>query len=210
MINKTDLKIIGASTLCVIDFLFGKVDNLFILLLILMIADILLGIADACYTKTLSSDRMRKGIFRKIGIFIVIAIAVRIDICILDAIPEGIVIADKQVTIRCLFLSYFSICELLSCFENLHILGVPIPKALEKVLKTVVDTTTNEENPTKLVEYIKEIINVFKGNQHKINKSTDEQPKEQSTNTDKEKEYKNEEFTDEDFEDNKADEDVNE
>lgn len=111
---------------------------------------------------------MRDGIYRKIGIFVVIAIAVRVDFVILEALPEGIIIADHKVTVRALFLAYFCICECLSCFENLHILGVPIPKSIEMVLKKALNTATDEESPKKLLGYIADFFKALQGNKHKV------------------------------------------
>ena len=159
MIDKTDVKVIGVTIGGIITTVWGDVDALFILLLTLIAADFILGICDAIYLKELSSSKMRKGIIRKLAIFVVIAIAVRIDIVILEQIPDGIVIAGHQITVRMFFLLYFCINELLSIFENLDLLGVPIPKALKKVLKSANDALTNEESPNKLLELIKRWLN---------------------------------------------------
>lgn len=170
--SKTKIKVVGTFLLSLADVCFGELNNLFKLLLILMLCDIILGISCACYTKTLSSRKMRDGIYRKIGIFVVIAIAVRVDFVILEALPEGIIIADHKITVRALFLAYFCICECLSCFENLHILGVPIPKSIETVLKKALNTATDEESPKKLFGYISDFFKALQGNKHKVEELT--------------------------------------
>ena len=183
MIDKTDIKVIGITVGSVITTLFGEVDNLFILLLTLMVADFILGICDAIYLKKLSSSQMRKGILRKLAVFVVIAIAVRIDIVIVEQIPEGIVIADHKVTIRMFFLLYFCMNELLSVFENLDILGVPIPKALKKVLKSANDAITNEESPNKLLELIKRWLNKIPSKKADTEKVKDNKTEEEHNDT---------------------------
>ena len=183
MIDKTDIKVIGVTIGGIITTIWGDVDALFILLLTLIVADFILGIADAVYLKELSSSKMRKGIIRKLAIFVVIAIAVRIDIVILEQIPDGIVIAGHQITVRMFFLLYFCINELLSIFENLDLLGVPIPKALKKVLKSANDALTNEESPNKLLELIKRWLNKIPSKKEDTKEVSDNKTEEEHTDT---------------------------
>lgn len=138
----------------------GGADDGLILLVMLICADILTGCLKAGKKKKLSSAEMRAGIVRKLLIFVIIAITVRIDIVLLHIIGEPIMIFGKAASIRILFICYCSLEELISILENASELGVPIPKWLRRILKVAYETASGESTPRFIVSWFKEKFGV--------------------------------------------------
>ena len=61
------------------SFLMGSIDNLLIMLLIIMAIDYLTGICKAIVNKKLNSIVGVKGIIKKVGYLLIVALAVLID-----------------------------------------------------------------------------------------------------------------------------------
>ena len=77
-------------------------------------------------TKTLSSSIGFKGILKKVGILIIVMLAVLVDRVTLD-----------NGGVRTLVIYYFVANEGLSILENLALSGLPIPKKLKDALKVI-------------------------------------------------------------------------
>ena len=88
--------------------------------------DYLSGLIKAYFTKTLSSKVGFKGILKKLGYLILVAVAVLVD-----------KVAGNTGAIRTLVIYYFVANEGLSILENLGQAGVPIPPAIKKALKAL-------------------------------------------------------------------------
>ena len=112
--------------LSTIIFLLGGFDIALQCLLIAIILDYISGIIKAYNTKTLSSSIGFKGIMKKIGLLVLVMVAVLVDN-----------VTGNTGAIRTLVIYYFVANEGLSIIENLSIAGVPIPKGLKKALKAL-------------------------------------------------------------------------
>ena len=116
--------IAGATTACV--FLLGGFDVALQCLLVAIIIDYISGLAKAYITKTLSSQIGLKGIIKKVGVLLVVMLAVLIDR-----------VTGESGAIRTLVIYYFVANEGLSIIENLAQAGVPIPKVIKDALKAL-------------------------------------------------------------------------
>lgn len=88
--------------------------------------DYLSGLIKAYFTKTLSSKLGFKGILKKIGYLILVAVAVLVD-----------KVAGNTGAIRTLVIYYFVANEGLSIIENLSVTNIPIPAFLKNALKNI-------------------------------------------------------------------------
>lgn len=112
--------------LSTIIYLLGGFDIALQCLLIAIALDYISGIIKAYNTKTLSSSIGFKGIMKKIGLLVLVMVAVLVDN-----------VTGNTGAIRTLVIYYFVANEGLSIIENLSIAGVPIPKGLKKALKAL-------------------------------------------------------------------------
>ena len=101
----------------------GGFDKLIGSLLLFMVMDYITGIMKAIINKNVSSEVGFKGIFKKILILFMIALANKIDI-LLD-----------NVGIRYIAVSFYLINEGISIIENASIIGLPIPKKIKDTLE---------------------------------------------------------------------------
>lgn len=116
--------IAGATTACV--FLLGGFDVALQCLLVAIVIDYISGLAKAYITKTLSSQIGLKGIIKKVGVLLVVMLAVLVDR-----------VTGESGAIRTLVIYYFVANEGLSIIENLAQAGVPIPKVIKDALKAL-------------------------------------------------------------------------
>lgn len=107
-------------------YLFGGFDVAMQSLLIAIVLDYISGLIKAYNNKVLSSKIGFRGIVKKLGILVLVMIAV-----IVDRITGG------TGAIRTLIIYYFVANEGLSIIENLGEAGLPIPKVLKNALKNL-------------------------------------------------------------------------
>lgn len=103
------------------SFLMGSIDNLLIMLLIIMAIDYLTGICKAIVNKKLNSIVGVKGIIKKVGYLLIVALAVLIDKIMGDA-----------GAIRILVIYFFIANEGISILENWGQMGLPLPNKLKQ------------------------------------------------------------------------------
>ena len=84
------------------------------------------GIIKAFVLKQLSSSIGFKGILKKFGVLVVVALAVLIDR-----------VTGESGAIRTLVIYYFVANEGLSIIENMGLAGLPIPKSIKEALKAL-------------------------------------------------------------------------
>ena len=111
---------------------------IFLLPLVLIASDVVSGWIQATINSTWDSTKMRKGLFRKGGEMLVIAIAWVVGI----AIP-------MDINIAVFFSAYIVLMELVSVIENLDLAGIPMPVWVIKRLKKTMQSLTEEENGTE-------------------------------------------------------------
>ena len=95
--------------------------------------DYLSGLIKAYFTKTLSSKVGFKGILKKLGYLILVAVAVLVD-----------KVAGNTGAIRTLVIYYFVANEGLSIIENLSVTNIPIPAFLKNALKNLKKETNKK------------------------------------------------------------------
>ena len=117
---------ISSLVITTLIYLLGGMDISLTCLLIAIVLDYVSGIIKAYETKELSSKIGARGIVKKVGILIVIMLAVLVDRA-----------TGESGAIRTLVIYYFVANEGLSIIENLAKAGVPIPKKLRDALKTL-------------------------------------------------------------------------
>lgn len=107
-------------------YLLGGFDVALNCLLIAIVLDYVSGLIKAYNTKTLSSRIGFRGLLKKVGILILVMVAVLVDR-----------VTGNSGAIRTVIIYYFVANEGLSIIENLGAAGIPIPKFLKKALKAL-------------------------------------------------------------------------
>lgn len=107
-------------------WLVGGVDVALQCLLVAIVIDYISGIIKAYNTKTLSSNIGFRGILKKVGILLIVMLAVLVDRVTID-----------NGGVRTLVIYYFVANEGLSILENLAQAGLPVPKGLKNALKVI-------------------------------------------------------------------------
>ncbi|WP_434747877.1 phage holin family protein [Streptococcus dysgalactiae] len=119
--NKVLFSAIGG----IIGSIFGELDGFLYALLVFMVIDYLTGMMAATLEKNLSSSIGKKGIFKKVMIIFLVAMAHMID---LHVVKQGGAVRTAVIFF------YFS-NEGLSILENATRLGLPIPNRIRNVLR---------------------------------------------------------------------------
>lgn len=125
-----DIKIAlyGISLLSAIAIpdIFKNLPEIFILLLILMLFDIITGFLQAVKHKKISTKKMYSGGIKKITILIIITISFFID---------KYLITNNEQYIFNSSIIYYSMLELISITKNAQKLGIKIPKAITQLIE---------------------------------------------------------------------------
>ena len=112
----------------VIVYMFGGIDVAMQCLLIAIALDYISGLIKAFSLKVLSSKIGFRGLVKKIGVLVLVMLAVLIDR-----------VTGESGAIRTLVIYYFVANEGLSIIENLGEAGLPIPKVIKNALKALRD-----------------------------------------------------------------------
>lgn len=115
-----------------ISYLFGSMTPLLHTLVLFVILDYISGVLASAYQGNLSSSFGFKSIFKKIFIFIIIAIAHS-----LDKLFGGNMIRDAA-------LFFYLSNELLSIIENAGRLNLPIPDVIKNMVKILKGKSDNK------------------------------------------------------------------
>ena len=107
-----------------LTFIFGGWDVPIQILTAIVLLDYLTGMLKAIFNKDLNSEVGLKGIIKKIGYFVLVAVATITD-----------KITGDTGTIRTLVIYFFVANESLSILENWGKIGLPIPKKLTNILE---------------------------------------------------------------------------
>lgn len=107
-------------------WLVGGFDVALSCLLVAIVIDYISGLIKAYNTKTLSSSIGFRGILKKVGIILIVMLAVLVDRITID-----------NGGVRTLVIYYFVANEGLSVIENLAQAGLPVPKSLKNALKVI-------------------------------------------------------------------------
>lgn len=107
-------------------YLLGGWDVSLICLVIAIVIDYVSGIMKAFVMKELSSKIGLRGLLKKVGVLMVVMLAVIVDR-----------VTGETGMIRSLVIYYFVANEGLSIIENLGQTGVPIPSSIKKALRAL-------------------------------------------------------------------------
>lgn len=120
----------------VVGWFLGGLDGLLYALLTFVVIDYVTGVMCAIVDKKLSSKIGFKGIFKKVLIFVMVAIGHIIDI---NLIGTGSVL-------RTAVIFFYLSNEGISFLENTAHLGLPIPSKLKAVLEQLHDRAEKEDD----------------------------------------------------------------
>jgi len=107
-----------------ITYLFGGWSQLLQVLLFFVIVDYISGVIASGIEGKLSSAVGRKGIAKKVFIFVIVAIAHMVDVCLGD----GNLFRDAAIF-------FYLANEMLSIIENAGRVGLPVPEMLQKAVE---------------------------------------------------------------------------
>lgn len=131
----TAFKYAGAAIGSVAAYFLGQWDLLLQVLITLTVIDFITGVLSAGYNKKLSSDIGYKGIVRKIGIYIIVALA-----CLLDRLMNtGLVLRGATI-------GFYIVIEATSIIENWGQMGLPLPKVIKDALKQLREKMGDDES----------------------------------------------------------------
>lgn len=129
------VNLIGGATVAVLSAVFGQFWYLFCAFLVLNVVDYVTGILKARFTGSENSNKGWKGIVKKVGYWVCIAIGFFIAVCFTEMGKLiGIDLAFTEA-FGWFTLATFIINEIRSILENLVILGVDVPEFLVKGLE---------------------------------------------------------------------------
>lgn len=131
--NKLDISLIGGTILTGVSYLLGGFDTALITLLIIMSLDYISGVFKAIYNKEVDSKIGLKGIIKKVGYLIIVALSVILD-----------KVAGNTGAIRTLVIYFFVANEGISILENWGAMGLPLPKKLFDVLEQLKNKSDEE------------------------------------------------------------------
>lgn len=131
--------IVSVSLLSSIIMVLGGWDTHLTVLIAFMIIDFILGVLCAILSKSnktknknLNSSIMVIGIIKKVGMLICVIIGNYCDI-----------LFNVNICRNCVIIS-FILNELLSCIENLGIIGIPMPKVFNKIIDMLKERENND------------------------------------------------------------------
>lgn len=123
---KTSISIIASSLATFLMYFLGGWDIAIQVLIIFIVLDYLTGICKAIYNKKINSTVGLKGIIKKVGYLIVVAVAVEVDR-----------ITGETGAIRSLVIYFFVANEGISILENWGNMGLPLPEKLTDALEQI-------------------------------------------------------------------------
>lgn len=133
--------------------LLGGADELLSTMVIFIILDMITGVLKALILKDLSSVEMYKGIIKKMTLFLIVILGVRVDLIIMNILGTPITLGTHEFLVRTYFIVFILINEGLSIVENLYKIGVPFPHWVGTVLRAV-SSTADGEIPKPLREWL--------------------------------------------------------
>ncbi len=115
---------IGGVILGICTYIFGGLDKIFLILLTVIVIDYITGLCRAIINKKLNSMIGIKGIIKKIGYLLIVAVSVVIDS-----------MTNTPNVVRSLVINFFIVNEIISIVENWGQMGLPLPDKLLQVLE---------------------------------------------------------------------------
>ena len=120
---KNIINFITSTLLTTVVYFLGGLDIALTTLLIFIVLDYITGVCKAIIKKKVNSVIGLKGIVKKVGYLIIVALSVRLDI-----------ITGGTGALRTLVIYFFVANEGISILENWGTMGLPLP---EKIMETL-------------------------------------------------------------------------
>lgn len=117
------VKIVTGVIMSILTSLFGGLDDLFIMLLIMIVVDFISGMLKAIYKKEIDSNKFFMGGMRKVSILLVVIVSTQIDVYM-----------GGGISIRTVTITYYIISEGLSFIENISVY-VDLPEGFIEYFK---------------------------------------------------------------------------
>ena len=133
MENLNSIKYSFAAVGSAAAYFLGGWDLMLKILVTLTALDFLTGVLAAIYNKCLSSEIGSKGIVRKVGIYIIVAVAYMLDS-----------LMNTNNVIRGAAIGFYISIEGLSIVENWSRMELPLPKAVKDALAKLKEGKTDE------------------------------------------------------------------
>jgi len=137
MAETVGLKALFSAAIAALSIYLGELVIPVIILILVMMADYLTGMAKAWFTKTLSSKIGIRGFIKKTCYLIVVCVGMGADWLIASGLAEVGVEMPVTFMIGMMVVIWLIINELLSILENLAIIGVPMPGFLISVIEKI-------------------------------------------------------------------------
>lgn len=115
-----------------------------IILIVVMLCDYITGMAKAYTTSKLCSKVGIKGIVKKLCYFIAVVVAMGTDWIISYGFSAINITVSDNKTIALIVVMWLIINEMISILENLSVIGVPLPKFLQKLVSKLKVSIENE------------------------------------------------------------------
>ncbi len=127
MNGKIDVRIIITALSSAVMWLFGGWNVILGILATVIVCDYISGVMCAAKEKTLNSTVGWIGILKKCAIILIVVVAHQIDIAL----------GNEEDIVRNIAALFYISNELLSIFENMGKLGVPLPQAMKDACEKI-------------------------------------------------------------------------
>ena len=135
---KNIINFVTSTLLTTVVYFLGGLDIALKTLLIFILLDYVTGLCKAIVNKKVNSIIGIKGIIKKIGYLIVVALSVQLDN-----------ITGSTGALRTLVIYFFVDNEGISILENWGFIGLPLPKKITEVLEQIKKENGGNENEKK-------------------------------------------------------------
>ena len=132
---KNIINFITSTLLTTVVYFLGGLDIALKTLLIFILLDYVTGVCKSIVKKKVNSIVGIKGIIKKIGYLIIVALSVQLDI-----------ITGGTGALRTLVIYFFVANEGISILENWGSIGLPLPKIIMETLEQLKKENGGEEN----------------------------------------------------------------
>lgn len=123
---KQIINFFSSTVLTTVVYYLGGLDAALKALLVLMVLDYITGLCKAIANKEINSIIGAKGIIKKVGYLIIVAVSVLLD-----------EVVGNTGAIRNIVIYFFVANEGISILENWGAMGLPLPKKITEVLEQI-------------------------------------------------------------------------
>ncbi|MGI6608770.1 MAG: phage holin family protein [Erysipelotrichaceae bacterium] len=123
---KQIINFFSSTVLTTVVYYLGGLDAALKTLLVLMVLDYITGLCKAIANKEINSIIGAKGIIKKVGYLIIVAVSVLLD-----------EVVGNTGAIRNIVIYFFVANEGISILENWGAMGLPLPKKITEVLEQI-------------------------------------------------------------------------